>query len=196
MAIITLAQVKEQLGISSSDYDSAITAKLPYIDAKVKSITNNNWNKRIFGSTTSGSAYIEVSDYQNTGYDYILDWLEVGQQITGTGIDTGAYVSDIWPEGTATSDNAPQIEISSNATATNSGADLFLGFPIQFHDIVANGVWYLINGTSTTLPTNPATSESMGPASVSYSSADNKIDARYGMPAWFVKGLPKYARGH
>ena len=159
--VITRDQVKTALGISGSTYDTQIDAQLPYIDAKVKSITRNNWNKRIVGSTTSGSTYIEVTDYHYGGYDYILDWLEVGQQITGDGMASGAYITDIWPDGTTTDDNAPQIEISANATATDSAATLFLGFPIQYHDIVAKGVWYLISGTSTTLPSNPASSKSM-----------------------------------
>jgi len=198
MQIITREQVKTQLGIATIDttYDDAIDAKLPIIDAKVKAITRNNWNKRIVGATTNADTFIEVADYPGTGcYDYILDWLTIGAQISGDGMPTGAYIVDIWPDGTTSSDNRPQIEISANATATDSSAALFLGFPISYFDIVAKGVWFLIQGTSTTLPVNPAQSQRMGPVSFTYSSSDNKIDGKSGMPSWFVKGLPRFMGG-
>lgn len=198
MAIITLAQTKELLGITASTYDASITAKIPYIDSKVKLITNNTWNKRIYGDIADGSANITVyEDYtlQTKAYGYILDWIEPGMQLTGTGIPTGAYILDIYPEGTEDNENYPMITISGNCTADTDGLEIFLGFPIGYLDIVAKGIWYLIQGTSTTLPTNSTTSERMGPVSVTYSEADNKLDGKSGMPMWFVKGLPHYGGG-
>lgn len=198
MAIITLAQVKTQLGLSDTTYDAQITAKLPIIDSKVKLITKNNWNKRIYGDTTDASANITLyEDYTLSvkNYGYILEWVLPGSQITGTGIPTGAYITDIYAEGTEDNENYPMVTISDNCTATASGIEMYLGFPIGYHDIVAKGIWFLIDGTSTTLPTNSATSESMGPASVSYSDADNKLDGISGMPMWFVKSLPRYGSG-
>lgn len=198
MAIITLAQVKELLGITGSTYDAQITAKIPYIDSKVKLITNNTWNKRIYGDIENGSANITVyEDYtlQTKAYGYILDWIDAGMQLTGTGIPTGAYIIDIYPEGTEDNENYPMITISDNCTADTDGLEIFLGFPIGHLDTVAKGVWYLIQGTSTTLPTSSVKSESMGPVSVSYSDSDNKIDGISGMPMWFVKGLPRYGSG-
>jgi len=202
MAIITLAQVKTQLGIAVADYDAAITAQIPFIEAKVKSITRKNWNDLIYGNIVTDSDFIlvfrDVNDsltQQGIGYDYILDYIEAGAQVTGTGISTGAYIADIFPDGTSTSDNAPQIQISSNATETTTGLKIFLGFPIQYFDVVSKGIWYQIAGLSTTLPGNPVSAKRMGPVNVSYSAADNAIDAKYGMPAWFVKGLPRYHGG-
>lgn len=198
MAIITLAQTKELLGISTNDYDSAITAKIPYIDSKVKLITRNNWNKLVYGDIEDGSANITIyEDYtlQERSYGYILDLLYPGAQVTGTGIPTGAYIIDIFAEGTEDNDNYPMITISDNCTADTDGLEIYLGFPIGYLDIVAKGIWYLIDKTSTTLPTNPVASKRMGPVSVGYSNADNRLDGESGMPMWFVKGLPRFHRG-
>lgn len=197
--IITRDQVKTQLGITSAIYDSQIDAKLPIIDAKVKTITQRRWNDRIVGNITSGSAYVEIYSYDTDVYytdyyDDLIDYVMVGQQITGTGIPSGAYITDIWAKGTASNDTYPQIELDQNATATTAGEDLFLGFPITYHDIVAKGVQWLINQTNTRITDNTWSSKSMGPVSVTKSQGDNRIDGASGMPLWFVKGLPRYMR--
>ncbi len=46
MKVITLDKTKELLGITDNTQDATISAKIPYIDAKVKQITKNdscNW---------------------------------------------------------------------------------------------------------------------------------------------------------
>lgn len=196
MGIITREQVKTQLGITVSSSDADIDAKLPIINAKVKAITRRNWNDRIVGNITTGSKYIEVHSYGSSGYDQyyddLADYILPGQQITGTGIPTGAYIQDIYPKGTATSDVYPQIEIDQNATATTNGEDLFLGFPITYHDIVAKGVWYLIGRTSTTIDDSTWASKNVGPLSVTRSEMAARIEGVGGMPAWFNQALPRY----
>lgn len=198
MTVITLAQTKELLGLNDTTYDAQITAKIPYIDSKVKLITRNNWNKRVYGDITDGSDYITLyEDYtlSSKSYGYILDFLNPGAQIYGTGIPTGAYIVNIYSEGTEDNENYPLVQINDNCTADTTGLEIFLGFPIGYLDIVAKGIWYLIGNTSTTLPGRTLASRSFGALSVSYSDGDNKLDAKYGMPSWFVKGLPRYHGG-
>ena len=198
--VITREQVKTQLGITDVILDSQIDAKLPIIDAKVKAITGRSWNDRIIGNITDGSTYVEVFSYGYTQprgrqyYDNLVDYIEVGQQISGEGMVSDAYIVDVWKLGTLTSDVYPQIELDQAATETKNGATLFLGFPIAYHDIVAKGVQWLINNTNQTITDNTWTRKSMGPISVSKSDADNKLDSKSGMPLWFVKGLPRYMR--
>ena len=86
--------------------------------------------------------------------------------------------------------------MSANATDTTDTSRIYLGINIAYQDIIAKGIQYLINGTSTAIPTNSLASRSLGPSSKSFSASDQKIDNKYGMPAWFVKALPKYQSGH
>lgn len=208
MAIITLAQVKEFLGISDSSYDTQITAKIPYIDAKVKQITRHNWNDLVYGNTTVDNPYVLIYPAYDIelGYkpyqfnerikDVLEDLVFAGQQVSGTGIASGAYVDSIYPNGVPGSLTfEPAIKLSSNCTATGTTVEIYLGFPIGYLDIVAKGVWFLIGGTSTALPKNSITGRSMGPLSVQYSASDNKLDGQSGMPLWFVKGLPRFIGG-
>ena len=207
MAIITLAQVKTFLGISNTTYDAQITAMIPYVEAKVKQITRNNWNELIFGNTTVDNPYILVYPAYNVDLGYqpyqfderikdVLDSLIPGQQVTGTGVASGAYITDIYANGIPGSLTfEPAIQMSDNCTATGTTVEIYLGFPIGYLDIVAKGVWFMIGGLTTILPKNSLSGRSMGPLSVQYSAADNRLDGKSGMPMWFVKGLPIYNRG-
>jgi len=189
MSIITTDQVKELLGIGVADYDAQIAAKIPYIESIVKLATRNNWNKEILVDMDS-TIYLEISQEDE---DEILP----GAQVSGDGIPAGAYIVDIYPGGDPTSslNGNPVIQISSAATKTQNSVRFFLGFPIGFLDIVANGIWYKINQTSTVLPSRSIASRAMKHTSVSYNGKDSEIDGRFGMPSWFIKGLPRYHRG-
>lgn len=226
MKVITLAKTKELLGIDSGDtsQDDAITAKIPIIDAKVKQITRNRYNMQIQGDTITGSPYVEVysitihnttyrlnrslrrfdavSGIQNPYYlDDLAEFLEIGTLISGSGIPADSYVDEVFYDGYSLeiSGNTyaiPFLQLNASATETANGVQLFLGFNVGLQDIVAKGIQYLINGTNTSIPTNSLASRSLGPSSKSFSQKDQEIDNRYGMPAWFVKGLPRYHGGH
>ena len=220
MKVITLAKTKELLGITDTASDTAISAKIPFIDAKVKLITNNRYNLMILGSTTLDSPYVTVSSVWNTTewidsngrygygdginnpytYDSIEEFLEVGQLISGTGVPADSYIAEVFYNGDVFNDGVddfdlPTIQLSANATATGT-VKLYLGINIGYQDIIAKGIQYMINGTSTSMPTNSIVSKSFGPVSKLFSQTDSKIDNKYGMPAWFVKGLPKFQSGH
>lgn len=225
MKVITLEKTKELLGITDTSQDTQITAKIPIIDSKVKQITNNRYNYMIIGDITVGSPYVTVSSvysnnmkcdyyyrngyygYRRDGinnhctYDSIEEYLEVGQLISGTGIPADSYIDEVYYNGDVFDDgidtfSVPTIKLSANATATTGSVRIYLGINIGYQDIIAKGIKFLIDGTSSILPTSGISSKSIGPVSVSYSSASQKLDNKYGMPAWFVSGLPKYASGH
>jgi hypothetical protein len=219
--VITLAKTKELLGITDTASDTQISAKIPYIDSKVKQITNNRYNMLIVGNTTLDSPYVTVSSIYtyNRGityyyrhntrrnfvsginnycyFDDLGEFLETGQLIEGTGIPAEAYLDEIYYNGDLVSDGTnnfdiPTVKLSANATSTNEGVRLYLGIPIAYQDTIAQGIQYLINKTSTTLPGQTVTRV----GTVAYSDADSKINGKYGMPAWFVKPFPKYVSGH
>jgi hypothetical protein len=217
MKVITLEKTKELLGITDSASDAAITAKIPYIDSLVKQITKNRFNYAVYGTMTTGSATVyirsiitwdgNVYNYSNGRYfcsginnyicfDDIGEYLQIGQQIEGTGIPTETYIDEVYYNGNVDTfngdDNVPYITMSNAATADSDDGKIYIGMNIAYQTTVAKGIQYLINGTSTTIPGKSVISV----GSVSYSDADSKIDGKYGMPSWFVKSFPKYARGY
>lgn len=223
MKVITLAKTKELLGITGSDQDTLINAKIPYIDSLVKRITRNRYNLKIYGNVTTGSPYMAVSSiftYDGTEYVYerqsrqfisginnycyyddLSEFLEIGQQIEGTGIPADTYIDEVYYNGNPFNDGTddfaiPTIKLSANATETTESGIAYLGINIAYQPVIAKGIQYLINTTSTTLPTNALASRSLGPSSKSFAAEDQKMDNKYGMPAWFTKAFPRYVGGH
>jgi len=114
MAIITLAEVKTLTGITGTDQDAAITAILPYLEAKVKEITGRKWAKRVTIETTLGDteAAVEPIDYDdayttepyngNVGnrrpLDLLHEFIEVGAKISGAMRDDGVRIVNLNPD--------------------------------------------------------------------------------------------------
>lgn len=219
MRVITLSKTKELLGIESTIYDTQINAKIPIIDAKVKQVTGNRYNDAVLGDIELGNQLIRLYSIASVNdedtlrtnrnyrysqdsiginnpyaYDSLKDFLEVGQLISGTGIPDNAYIEEVFYDGLVY--DVLTVKISEVPTETTGSAEIYLGINIAYQDTIAKGIQFLMNGTSQTLPQNSVESKRIGPVSKSYSSADSKIDNRFGMPAWFVKAFPKYMRGY
>ena len=121
--------------------------------------------------------------------------------IEGEGIADGTYIDEIYYNGDSIEFDSityevPVIKLSAVATATKVAAQLFIGVTIGMQPTIAKGIQYLINSTSTAIPTNALASRSLGPSSKSFATSDQNIDNKYGMPAWFIKSLPVYQGGH
>lgn len=219
MKVITLAKTKELLGIADTSQDTVISAKIPYIDSLVKRITRNRYNLKVYGDTTLDSPYMAVRSiltfddteyvYERESrrfvsginnycfYDSLSEFLEIGQLIEGTGIPADTYIDEVYYNGNPFNDGTddyaiPTIKLSANATETTESGIAYIGINIAYQPVIAKGIQYLINKTSTTLPGR--TISSVG--TVSYAGEDNRVDGRYGMPSWFVKALPRYVGGH
>jgi hypothetical protein len=222
MEIITLAKTKELLGVGDTSLDTQITAKIPYIDSIVKQITNNRFNYAVYGSLTTGSATVYISsivtyggnryyyDKHTTRYfcaginnyiciDDIGEYLEIGQQLSGTGIPAETYIDEVYYNGSddpLTTNSIPYITMSEVATDDTDTGKIYLGMNISYQHIVAKGIQYLITGTSQTLPTNSLASRSLGPSAKSFSKSAQDKEGKNGMPAWFNSAFPVYMSGH
>ena len=135
--------------------------------------------------------------------DFVIDdleeYIQVGQLIEGTGFPAETYIDEIYYNGgTVTFDDVeysvPVIKLS--VVPTEDGSQLFIGVTIGMQTTIAKGIQYLINQTSTTLPSNSLSSKSILGVSKSFAGKDQEIDNKYGMPAWFVKAFPQYQGGH
>lgn len=221
MIVITLAKTKELLGIDNTDYDTEIAAIIPEIDSTVKQITRNNYNWQITGDTVDGEPYIEIASIFNyagvSNYnqrdntrginapgviDDIEEYIKIGMLIEGDNIPADSYISELYTprRKVVTLDSneytCPVIKINDDCTGDLSGAQIFTGITIGLQRKVAKGIFWLIGQTSTTMPKSGLSGRSFGPLSESFSSKDQEIDGRYGMPAWFVKSFPTYMGGH
>lgn len=221
MKVITLEKTKKLLGITGTEQDQAITDNIPIIDSKVKMIMNHRLNDQISGDITSGSVYVPIRGFVCSGTEYkyktgrvwcsginnneeiddLEEYIQTGQLIEGEGIPAECYIDEIYYNGGSVelggaTYSVPVIKLSEAATADQNSQQLFIGITIGLQSTVAKGIQYLINGTSTSLPTNSLASKSILGVSKSFGSKDQDIDNKYGMPAWFVKAFPVYQGGH
>lgn len=226
MQVITVDKAKQLLGISDTSLDASITSAIPFIDGAVKAITRNRWNTRILANTVAGSPYVELLAMYTSGVywarpQYInyatrnfeggyrlpdesfeaVEYVDPGQLVEGDGIADGSYIQEIYTGGGAITFGAqdvtpPVLQLSANATATGESVSLYLGIPIGYQPLIAKGVAWHIDQLNQSAPSTGARTRRIGPVTVTNSLVDTKIDGRYGVPSWFVKGLPRYHGGH
>jgi fructose-specific phosphotransferase system component IIB len=212
LAIITVEQVKQYTGITTTPTDSEIQAAIYVIDAAVKKITRNKFNNQIIGKTVIGSELVEiyslssdVAKYWEKGQqksysDDLNEYIEPGAQINGPGIPAGSFVKQIYSNGDSVElsgnfYNIPVVELSEAATASNDNAELFLNISIGYLPVIAKAVYWQTQQVNLKLPGAPAKSKTMGPLSITLSDKDSAVNGKYGVPLWLVKSLPKYHRG-
>jgi len=197
MQVITLAKTKEYLGLGDTTYDAQITALLPVIDAKVKEICKNNFNLQVSATVTNTETAVALIDnYYGMSRPDIIQLskdLPTGTLLEGTGIPADAYISEIYYNGITSGDYEPPAFTLSEA-ADDDSSIIYAGINIAYQSVIAKGLWWLIGQTSTTICAHDWISKSEGGMSVSRSEADNKIDGKSGMPAGFVKSLPRWHR--
>ena len=200
MKIITLAKTKELLGITDTAQDTEINRYITIIDAKVKLITNNQYNMQIVGDVTLDSVVVPISGLTNvTGginnyhsLDDIMEFIKVGDLVEGDNIATDTYINQVYLSG----GTIPTIDLSANSTATEASIIITVGFNIGLQTTVAKGIQWLINEESTSIPSAGLLSRSIGATRLSWSVSQSQIDYLYGMPNWFVKAFPTYMSGH
>lgn len=214
MRVITLDRTKELLGIDTADHDSDIQTAIPIVDAAVKAITRNRYNTHVIGETTNGSEYVEVYevlDNQREIYTRkkwsaehvrdIAEYLQVGQRVSGEGVPDDTYIEEVYYNGPTVvfgskTYNVPLIEMSNEATETNSSAQIFLGVSIALEPIIAKAVFWQVGQFNETIRDESWVSKSMGPVSVTKATFDAKVDQKWGMPLFLIKALPHHHGGH
>lgn len=224
--IITLAKTKELLGITDDLQNTAISRYIPIIDAKVKLITNNRYNVQVLGDTTEDSTTVKLKSILNNTlgqldffanprwYDVcnlgiqnqwciedLEEYLDTGMLITGGSIPADAYIDQVFYNGFSVVSGSdtfaiPTITLSTAATETAAGVQMFLGFNIGLQTTVAKGIAWLIDQENETISDSGLLSRSIGPTRKSWSVSQSVIDGKYGMPVWFVKAFPVYMSGH
>lgn len=207
MKVITLETVKSLLGLADTTYDTQIESQIPLIDAAVKQICRNNFNLQIYCGFISGSSSVEVYSTEpeskrrhccksyrlpSAALEQLLLDIPTGTMLEGAPVPSGAYIEDVFYSGDS-QDSAyvPSFTMSANATATED-TYIYAGMNIAQQRTIAKGIWWAIGQVSTGINATDWKSRNVGPLSVTRSDMDAKIDGKSGMPAWFVKAMPRY----
>ena len=192
---LTLAVVKNELGITDGTYDSEITERLPYAEAKFKLVANNQFRTNLCLIYDNASDVIKVYQGPNSQIDYI----KFGDIIQSEDFPDGTYVIENFrvPNVVPEYDEAGivyELKVSQNSTAESSGygSDAILGYNISHYAVMSQIVWFMISEQSTgKVGEKGVNSKRVGPLSVSYSQGD--INQRYGLPNKIVQQVPKYS---
>lgn len=205
MKVITRDRVKVLLGIADSSYDIQIDAQIPMVDAAVKQICRNNFNLQIYGEFVAGSDIVELYSIGYDGWgkskcktwptlelEHLLREIPPGTMLEGDPVASDAYISEVYYSGVSqTSLVIPSMQMNDNATASGDYY-IYAGMNIAQQRTVAKGIWWAIGQVSTGIQSTDWKSRNVGPLSITRSEIDSKIDGKSGMPAWFVKAMPRY----
>lgn len=200
MKVIDLSTCKTLLGITDTSKDSQISAQIDIIDAKVKQICKNNFNLQAYGKFTAGSKVVYLyavgrgcnRTWSPALIDSMVRDMPIGTMVEGDPITAVGRIDETYYTGYAETDkNVPYFTLNEEATETGEFY-FYAGINYAYQSVIAKGVMWLINQTNQYVNDTAWKSKSSGPLSVTRSDADNKIEGRSGMPAWFVKGLPRY----
>lgn len=176
--MISLAKVKELLGITGTTYDAQIALMLPLVESDVRRILNHHFREKVYCTYTFGST--TISGLTSLLYERNFDHpVEIGRVIEGVGIPADTYVTDYDEEtGEATISNA----------TTDSGNYVRTSIQIGQWIPIAKMVWFKISKLNTDEDWKRVASQTMGPVSISFV---DTIDARTGYPIDLIKDLGK-----
>jgi hypothetical protein len=186
MGIITTAQVKSFMGISGTDYDTAIAFHIPYVQKDYIALCNPGYTKDEY-------IYIDGATFafNNADPDTITDsdsgFVDAGFEsghdvvVEGSESNDGEYTLDTVAAGTLTLDSADEL---TTEAAGESVTITRLKWEKANLYYVAQMVWYRIAHAKD----NAVTSESLSRYSVTYR------DVIGGYPVSIINGLKRNVR--
>ena len=174
--LISLSNIKTQLGITTSTGDAAITSMIPIVSADIRRILNAQFDEYLSCTVSVGSNQVLISDmisaYGNPAT------LSVGTVIQSTAFAEDTYV-------TAYDPTTGYYTMSSVAIA--DATILYPTINICMQPTIAKMVWYKYTQQSVDFDRQDLASESIGGMSFSY--ANTEIDKRYDYPSKLIKDL-------
>lgn len=191
---LTLTIVKNELGITDGTYDSEITERLPFAEAKFRQVAGSQFRQVLCVFYDSGSPLMKV--YQ--GPDSQINYINYGDIIISEDFPSGTYVIENYrqPSYNESIDEngiVYELRLSGNATVDSStaGSDAILSYNISHYAVLSQIVWYMIQEMSIAkVGESSIQSKRIGPVSINYGSGD--INQRFGLPNKIVQQIPKY----
>jgi len=171
--LITLSTVKTQLGLATTENDTAITAMIPLVSNDVRRILNINYDVRYVAVFNDSAATI------NFGVTAARLPFTLGQVIYNPNIEEDTYLSAYNPDdGLYTITNTP----------TDTGSWVYPTIQISQWPAISKMIWYktTINNTSS-VNEEKLKSYSVGPISKTY--ADSEINKQWNYPQTLLDDL-------
>lgn len=178
--LITLATVKAQLGIATSDYDTSITAMIPIVSNDIRRILNTNFDKEHIVTLTSGSNEFSYSGGAGSFNDRVYKSVfNMGQVVYSPALPDDTYIQSYDPT-TAT--------FTLSASATADGTYLYETLNISQWPTIAKMIFYKLGKQSTDSATEQKL-KSIAYGNVNKTFADSEINKIYDYPQVFIDDL-------
>jgi uncharacterized membrane protein len=179
--MISLSKVKELLGITTTTYDTQITALLPVVKADVKRILNHNFHERIWATIVEGeSDFVYAYGASETSFAVnkpVDNDIEFGRVIEGTGIPDDTYITEY--------DDYENIAYCNNSFTADTDR-IYTSISIAQWQAIAKMVWFRIQGSSTKMKEN-LSAKSIGDVSVTFDTT--RMNKLYGYPQSIIDDL-------
>lgn len=173
-AMITLAEVKSELSISGSDYDTKITSRIPIVEASMREICNYSFRERVFCRIESGKTVGNLFNLQRP--------VLIGTILEGTGIVADTTIDDY---------DIRDGEITISDAVTASITEVIFTISVDLKPYIAQMVWYRVSKMAVSASSEKTIkSKRIGPISISY--GDGEIHKDYDYPQRLIAALPQY----
>lgn len=176
--LISLSNIKTQLGITTSTGDAAITNMIPIVSADIRRILNTQFNEYLSCAVSVGSNQVLISDM-------ICAYGNQATLSVGTVIQSTAFAEDTYV--TAYDPTTGYYTMSSVAIA--DATILYPTINICMQPTIAKMVYYKVSKQTTNgiAKERGISSEAYGPISLSYSKKD--INNKWNYPSALISDL-------
>jgi hypothetical protein len=186
---LTLSIVKNELGITATTWDTEITERIPFAEAKFRQVAGYQFNYIALVWYTSGKADIRVYIEPNGE----LDFFNYGDIVLSADFADGTHVLQNYKIPSTSDAGFYDIKLSSNATDDSdaNGSEMVVSYNISNYSVLSQIVWYMIDQQSTDeVLKKSVQSKRMGPVSITYGPGD--INQKFGLPNKIVQQIPMY----
>ena len=173
-AMITSAQVKTELGITATTWDTEIASRIPIVEADIRDICNYSFRERVYCRIADGETVGNLFDLQRP--------VLIGTILEGTGITAGTTITDY---------DVRDGEITISAVTTAAITEVIFTISVNLIPYIAQMVWYRVSKMSVNAPGEKSIkSKRIGQVSVTY--GDGEINKQYDYPERLISALPQY----
>ncbi len=168
--LITLATVKEELGLTDTTYDAKIMAMIPKVSTSVRQILNTNYDTYMSADFNDSGDTIALS---------VMNHADLGQVLEHENIPDDTYIVSYDPDTDL---------YTLSETPTGDGNYIYPTINIAMWSAISKMIWYRIQKTNTVSALEKGvTSKSIGSVSVSYTNAE--INSKWNYPQILIDDL-------
>jgi hypothetical protein len=177
--LMSASQVKTELGITATTYDTSIASLLPIVSTDVRRILNARFDRYILcrfdATSTELKSSWDIDIHGKRREDFTF---ELGTVVTHNYLPDDTYISEY---------DAVNHIYTLSATPTGTGDHCYPTIKISQWRAIAKMIWYRIGEWSTDMPDRIVMQKSMGPLSVTFKGS--VINQRWDYPQELIDDL-------